>query len=152
MRFHQVEVDDEVFQFVKRHAEPLEDNFNSALRRLLPLKGPNVRKTSFKLEANTKKNGSIPSIPSGTPQALRQILEVVHLVRSGAYSRRAATRFVAKEHNVVPQTVIDKYGRQLDMTANRFDRLLEQPDLADLRELLKSKFPEYRDVVEQFLS
>lgn len=37
MTTHQVEVDDEVFAFVKSHAEPLVDNFNSSLRRLLPL-------------------------------------------------------------------------------------------------------------------
>ena len=35
MGFHKVEVDDEVFQYVKGHAEPLVDTFNSVLRRLL---------------------------------------------------------------------------------------------------------------------
>ena len=46
MRFQQVEIDEEVFQFVKRHAEPLVDTFNSALRRLLPLDGKVQKHTS----------------------------------------------------------------------------------------------------------
>ena len=37
MRYHQVEVDSDVFKYVKEHAEPLVDTFNSTLRRLLPL-------------------------------------------------------------------------------------------------------------------
>jgi hypothetical protein len=90
-------------------------------------------------------------LPNGTPQALRQILEVAQLVRGGAYSRTAATQFVAKQHRVFPQTVLDKYCRQLDLTANQFDRLLEQEDSADLRQLLRSKFPEHAEVVNAAL-
>jgi hypothetical protein len=82
---------------------------------------------------------------------LRQILEVAQLVRGGAYTRRTATSLVAKQHNIFPQTVIDKYGRQLGLTAGQFDRLLEQAYSADLTKHLKSKFPGYGEVIDQVL-
>lgn len=154
MRLHQVEVDDEVFQFVKRHAEPLVDTFNSALRRLLPLDGRSrgsTRLSSSPQGTPARSLSVLPSFSSGTPQALRQILEVAHLVRGGAYTRTAATSFVAKQHNVFPQTVLDKYCRQLELTASQFDRLLEQEVATDLRTLLKSKFPGHGEIIDQVL-
>ena len=156
MRFQQVEIDEEVFQFVKRHAEPLVDTFNSTLRRLLPLDGK-VQKRTSPLSVprgqvtDMKTLGILPAFPGGTPQALLQILEVAYLVRGGAYTRTTATSFVAKQHNVFPQTVLDKYCRQLGLTADQFDRLLEQPDSTDLRKLLKSKFAGYGEVIDQAL-
>jgi len=42
MEYHKVEVDDDIFQYVKSNAEPLVDTFNSALRRLL-LTTPNQK-------------------------------------------------------------------------------------------------------------
>lgn len=153
MQFHRVEVDDEVFKFVKVRAEPLVDNFNSALRRLLPLGASKARHRIPGAEASAPKGGNVPpSLPSGTPQALRQILEVVHLVRSGAYTRTAATQFVSKQHGISPQAVIDKYGRQLHLTTSRFDRLLEQQGFVDLQKLLISKFPEYENAIGEVLS
>lgn len=148
MRTHQVEVDDDVFSFVKKQAEPLVDTFNTALRRLLPLGGPKTPQRAQNPKAGPTNGGThLPSLPNGTPQALRQILEVAQLVRGGAYTRTGATQFVAKQHGVFPQTVLDKYCRQLDLTANQFDRLLEQENLADLRQVLRSKFPEHAEIV-----
>jgi hypothetical protein len=153
MRMHQVEVDDEVFAFVKAHAEPLVDTFNSAVRRMLPM----GRKVEHSNGAGATKPSvvdnmaSLPTFPRGTPEALSQILEVVRLARSGAYTRTAATRFVAKRHEVFPQTVLDKYCRQLQLTASEFDRLLEQEDIAELRGLLRSKFPAHIDIIDQTL-
>jgi hypothetical protein len=155
MRFHQVEVDEDIFQFVKMHAEPLVDTFNSALRRLLLIneQAPRGSKhlSSSPKESPAKSPAALPSFSGGTPQALRQILEVACLVRGGAYTRSAATSFVAKQHNVFPQTVLDKYCRQLGLTAGQFDRLLEQADNTELQTLLKSKFPGHGDVIEQVL-
>src|SRR5688572_3886548 len=111
MRLHQVEVDDEIYQLVKGQAEPLVDTFNSALKRMLEQsKGP-LRLSIVSKGLPTASAVALPSFPTGTPQALRQILEVVHLVRGGAYTRTSATSFVAKQHNVFPQTVLDKYCR-----------------------------------------
>lgn len=153
MRTHQVEVDEEVFSFVKGHAEPLVDSFNSALRRLLL---PGAAKAQGRAQAPKPRpingDGALPSLPSGTPQALRQILEVAHLVRGGAYTRTAATQFVAKQHGVFPQTVLDKYCRQLQLTANQFDRLLEAKDATELRKILKSKFTEHAEAIDGALS
>jgi hypothetical protein len=149
MRTHQVEVDDEVFSFVKGRAEPLVDNFNSALRRLLPLGESKPQRSAQTPKSAHPVNGGahFPSLPNGTPQALRQILEVALLVRGGAYSRTAATQYVAKQHRVFPQTVLDKYCRQLGLTASQFDRLLEEEKLQDLRQVLRSKFPDHAEIV-----
>jgi hypothetical protein len=59
---------------------------------------------------------------------------------------------VAKQHGVFPQTVIDKYCRQLGLKASEFDRLLEEESLVGLRNLLKAKFSNHSDVVDQFLN
>lgn len=149
MRTHQVEVDEEVFSYVKGYAEPLVDSFNSALRRLLlpgEAKAP-VRPTAVKPRP-TNGNSAVLNLPTGTPQALRQILEVVHLVRSGAYTRTAATQFVAKHRGVFPQTVLDKYGRQLQLTTSEFDRMLETKDGTELRKILKSKFAGHAEAID----
>ena len=100
MRMRQVEVDDEVFSFVKAHAEPLIDTFNSSLRRLLPLGRPDGQMRSVPDTSTIRADADslIPSLPTETPEALRQILEVIRLVRGGAYTRTAATQFVAKQH------------------------------------------------------
>jgi hypothetical protein len=151
MRAHQVQVDNEVFEFVKSNAEPLVDDFNSALRRLLSLNGaqPKTRPRGPAVR-ETNQARVLPTLPPGTPVALRHILEVAHLVRGGAYTRTAATQFVAKQDNVFPQTVIDKYCRQLGLTASQFDRMLEEENLSGLRKLLKAKFNEHSDVIDQF--
>ena len=154
MRMYQVEVDGEVFSLVKAHAEPLVDDFNSTLRRLLPLGKPDKQKREMPRPNMTPTDADtrIPSLPTGTPQALSQILEVAHLVRGGAYVRTGATQFVAKQHGIFPQTVLDKYCRQLGLTANQFDRLLDQEGFVDLQKILTSKFPSYTKAIEEALS
>lgn len=153
MRKYQVEVDDEVFQYVKAHAEPLVDTFNSTLRRLLPItgkKGPTVMSFGGN---NSHPYGGLPALPNRIPQALRQILEVVHLVINGPFDRSSATHYVARHHGgKAPQTIIDKYTRQLNLTASEFDRLLDQPGLTDLRKHLNSKFPDYTQLIEEIIA
>jgi len=58
---------------------------------------------------------------------------------------------VADKHGVFTQTVLDKYCRQLGLTASRFDQLLGQKDLVDLREILKSKFQTYTETIDAAL-
>jgi hypothetical protein len=152
MRFHQVEVDDMVFQFVKHHAEPLVDTFNSTLRRLLL--SDNQKQTAQLPDSGTIQShpaSSLPSLPQHFPQALQQILEVIHLVRSGSYTRPGATQYVARQLNVFPQTVLDKYCRQLGLTANQFDRFMEEPGLGELRKKLKSRFSDYAKEIDEAL-
>jgi negative regulator of replication initiation len=145
MATHQVEVDDEVFAFVKSHAEPLVDNFNSSLRRLLPL--------TVKAEKRPVTASAVgaPTYPTGTPQALRQIIEVALLVQGGVYTRPSATQVVAKRYGVAPQTVQDKYARQLGLTAHQFDVLLEQPGLKELKQLLTSKFASHAEIIARLV-
>ena len=146
MSFHKVEVDEEIFEYVKSHAEPLVDTFNSSLKRLLSLHKQTEVKT--KVIKHFEPTIKVLSFPNRTPQALRHTLEVIQLVRNGAYDRPGATQFVAKQHNVFPQTVQDKYCRQLNLSAGEFDCLLEQPNLNDLKKKLKLKFPEYSQIIE----
>lgn len=152
MRFHQVEVDDEIFQLVKSHAEPLVDTFNSALKRLLPLSEIRANKNSIiEKESSAGGTAGFSRLPEHLPQALQHILEVVRLARSGSYTRTSATQFVARQHNVFPQTVLDKYCRQLGLTAAQFDRLLEEPGLRELKNRLKSKFSVHTNEIDEVL-
>ena len=156
MRYHQVDVDAEVFQFVKGHAEPLVDTFNSALRRLLPLSNvkAEIQPVSVTEDGKQKDYNEWPIIPLNVPAALSQILEVVHLVRCGAYTRTRtmATQHVAKKRNITFQAVLDKYCRQLNLRADQFDDLLAQDDLEELRKILKSKFPRNSEVIDNILT
>jgi hypothetical protein len=152
MGTHQVQIDDDVFEFIKANAEPLVDDFNSVLRRLLAVKrtGPNIPGPAA-AATSTVRSIELPILANGTPMALRQILGVIHLVRVGGDSRIAANHVVAKWHGVADQTVLDKYTRQLGLTASQFDRLLEEESLDSLRRLLKQKFDEYADAVDKSL-
>jgi hypothetical protein len=152
MRFHQVEVDDDVFLFVKAHAEPLVDTFNSTLRRLLLV---SYQQPPSKIpEKNAVQSAPVALLPSTfkhLPQALQHILEVVRLVRDGSYSRTAATQYVARQYKVFPQTVLDKYCRQLGLTASQFDKLLEESSHNELKKMLKTKFSDYSSEIDELL-
>lgn len=150
MKWHTIEVDDDVMEYLKKRAEPFKDTTpNSVLRREL-LKGRQTTVMTSLISAN-QKNGTADHFPVGIPVALQQILEVTRLFKQGAYSRNEATHFVAKQHGVAPQTVQDKYGRQLDLTADEFDRLLAQTGFNDLVTLLIKKFPRYGDIIRRYL-
>lgn len=148
MKYHQVEIDDDVFEYVKQYAEPLVDNFNSALKKLLQINNPYQDSTNTEIDTPTYDD---KQIPAGTPQALVQILKVAQIVLRGN-TRNYATRIVSQEHDVTAQTVIDKYTRQLGITASKFDWLLAQPNQIELRSLLKRKFQNFQNVVDHILS
>lgn len=147
MRTHQVEVDDDIFAFVKSHSEPLVDTFSSSLRRLLALSS-SKKAQSVPAAAG---GGSPPTFPGGTPQSLQQIIEVVLIVQEGSYNRPSATKVVAKRHQVAEATVQDKYARQLGLSAHKFDRLIEQPGFKELKQLLHTKFFAHADVINRWL-
>jgi|SRR3989344_7290015 len=148
MRVHRIEVDDEVFRYLKTKAEPLVDTPNTVLRKeLLGDKSGSLRGSVVR-----NRDPDFPIMPPGMPMALRQILEVVHIVRKEGCSRQEATRTVANKYRVAPPTVIDKYCRQLNLTAHAFDRLLTQPDLADLRALLNKKFSEHQAMIKKYFA
>jgi hypothetical protein len=97
-------------------------------------------------------NQGHPSFPPGTPASLQQIVEVIHLVLKRDLSRPEATYHVAKSRNVAPQTVLDKYCRQLGLKAYEIDRLIAQPDLSNLKTLLNQKFPNHQSLISKYLN
>lgn len=144
MKTHQIDVDDEVMGFLKAKADAFVDTPNSVLRRILLGEGPD----SSPRPAHRKAASLVPDVGRGLPKALEQVLQVAHLTRYESFDRVAATHEVARHHGVAFQTVLDKYARQLDLTADAFDRLLGQEDLRELRDLLLKRFPRFRSRIE----
>ena len=156
-----VEVDEEVFACLESEARNRIETHNTVLRRRLladptppnPRSGqrisvPGPGTSDRALGAHP----GLPDLPFGTPSALQQILWVAHLVRSTDRSRPEATADVARAIVVTPQTVSDKYGRQLGLTADRFDVLLREPSLGQLEQLLGDRFPRHRATIQLSLA
>lgn len=141
--WRKIEVDSDVWKALKKHAEPFEDTPNSVLRRLL-------LQNESKTTRNTSNSTGIqfPNIPSSIPVALQQILEVIYFVEKFGYSRIEATNAVARRKRVTPQTVLDKYCRQLGKKAFEIDELLDNLD--DFQTLLNSKFPVFNNFIIKF--
>lgn len=150
MKWHKIDIDDEVMQYLKKLADPFEDTTpNSVLRRELLKERRSINVAAMPQKA--KDNDTANLFPIGTPVALQQILEVISLIKQGAYDRSGATHFIARKHNVAPQTVQDKYGRQLSLTAEQFDRLLVSQRSNDLVTLLIKKFPNHGDIIRKIV-
>ncbi|MDD5451154.1 MAG: hypothetical protein PHT49_04595 [Desulfovibrionales bacterium] len=148
MQTYKIEIDERVWNYLKSKAEPFEDTPNSVLNRIL-LGG----QLSGLQEVNRKSTISTPPIfPDGAPKALAQILEVIYEVKKSGRNRREATNLVAQRRNTAPQTVIDKYCRQLGKRAYEIDRLLEDQKLGELRALLEKKFVNHREVINSFFA
>ena len=148
MQYHKIEVDETVWNYLKNMAEPFEDTPNSVLNRILF-----ERRLSGSRRGNIK-NAQInqPSIPDSAPKALAQILEVIYEVKKSGRSRQEATNLVAQRRNTAPQTVIDKYCRQLGRKAYEIDRLLEDKDLGEFRSLLEGRFIDHRALIDSFFN
>jgi hypothetical protein len=146
MQYHKIEVDERIWNYLKKKAEPFEDTPNSVLNRILFEKelsnshGDNGKPTRIKPL----------SIPYSAPKALAQILEVIYEVKKSGRSRHEATNLVAQRRNTAPQTVIDKYCRQLGKKAYEIDHLLEDKDLREFRSLLEKKFSNHWDLIDSF--
>ena len=141
-----IDIDEDIWTFLKKHAEPFEDTPNSVLKRLLLGENTKIETQDFKQDEKTE----FPFFPGGTPQALQQILEVVFLVKKHGSNRIKATHIVAQKHGDIEyQTVIDKYCRQLNKKAYEIDRLLNS-DLNEFKSILKNKFINHRDIINEF--
>ncbi len=88
--------------------------------------------------------------PSGLPQALTQVLEVIDAVVRLGFSRRDATKHVAVGRKVTLQTIQDKYARQLGKSAGKFDELLRPENIGNLQSLLVNKFPQHKGYISEF--
>ena len=146
-----IEIDDEIYSYLKSKAEPFvnpPDTPNAVLRRLL-LREP---KTVREIAPNNTSNSDIQdSFPGGVPVALKHILQVVHLVTTQNCSRSRATHKLANYYKVAPQTIIDKYTRQLGITASEFDRHISSSDRSHLARLLNNKFAGYENLIDQYV-
>jgi hypothetical protein len=148
MVFYKIDIDEEVWQFLKKNAEPFKDTPNSVLRKLLFRRND---KGHVVHEIKTYTEADFPAFPHRIPQALAQTLEVIYGVRKLGMSRTQATNFAAQKRKVAPQTIIDKYCRQLNKHAYEIDRLLAPQNLGELQSLLEKKFDRHKDVIRDFL-
>ncbi len=131
-RMHKIEVDKEVYDFLKKNAEPFVDNPNKVLRRLLSL---------GKTKSKPLTIDGIPEFRPAVPSALEQILQVLSLVKNKRCSRLEATRKVAEARGITYQAVIDKYTRQLGKKAFEIDEMLMELTMTELKTILKEEFP-----------
>ncbi|MCK5163615.1 MAG: hypothetical protein KAQ72_07855 [Desulfobacula sp.] len=148
MQKHTIEIDSEVFNFLQSQAEPFVDSPNDVLRRLLMDGSPRKSNGDIPLKITEIKP---PKVPAGTPKALEHILQVIYLSHIKNISRSKATRIVADLHGVASQTVLDKYCRQLNLSASEFDKLLAENRLVNLKNKLYNKFSSQREVIDSYL-
>jgi len=151
MRMHTIDIDQEVLDYLKNQAEPFTDTPNDVLRRLLF-----GNTSSEKLSQSKPREAAshdLRPVPAGTPKALEQILQVAYMTHFWGVPRSKATKDVARMHGgIAPQTVLDKYCRQLNLKASEFDRLVAEPGLSGLKEILYAKFNGYREVIDNYLN
>jgi len=86
----------------------------------------------------------------GLPKSLSQILEVVYEMEVNGYTRTQATNRVAKKRGTAPQTITDKYCRQLGKRAHEIDELLTEPNFGSFKDLLTSKFTAHRGIIDMY--
>jgi len=148
MKNYNIEVDERVWNYLKSKAEPFVDTPNFVLRRILfgdqPVAG---RETDHEEPPAT-----VLRLPNSTPRALAQILEVIYEVKKRGRSRNQATNIVAERRKTAPQTVIDKYCRQLGKRAYDIDHLLQDQNLDEFRVLLESRFADHQSLVASFFA
>jgi len=143
MEKYSIEVDESVWHHLQRNAEPFVDTPNSVLNRLL-----------FDEKAPPTETSAVLSIPTvsiqGLPKSLAQILEVVYEMEVNGYSRTQATNRVAKKRGTAPQTITDKYCRQLSKRAHEIDELLAVPGYAGFKDLVASKYSDHRGIIDMY--
>ena len=86
----------------------------------------------------------------GIPKSLAQILEVVYEIEINGYSRTDATKEVAHKRGTSPQTITDKYCRQIGKKAHEIDQLLSEPGYENFKTILKGKFSAHQQVIETY--
>ena len=143
MKMYSIEIDEKIWHYLQQNAEPFVDTPNSVLNRLLltPDEGEEEAAQAF----------SIPSVSiEGLPKSLSQILEVVYEMEVNGYSRTEATNRVAKKRGTAPQTITDKYCRQLGKRAHEIDEILTEPGYIGFKNLLISKYASHREIIEMY--
>lgn len=143
VKMYKIEVDQEVYDFLKKNAEPFVDiNPNSVLRRFLPLE------TNTPMQGNDDVRRVLPEFPPSVPNALAETLEMIILVKNEGLNRVEATHTVADIRGISTQAVLDKYCRQLDKRACEVDELLTTQNLEKFEALLIEKYPYHKAIIE----
>ena len=142
MKMHLIEIDEKIWSHLQQNAEPFVDTPNSVLNRLIfGEEGKKEEETSF----------SIPTVSiQGLPKSLAQILEVVYEMEVNGYSRTQATNRVAKKQGAAPQTITNKYCRQLGKKAHEIDELMAEPGYAGFKDLLTGKYSVHREIIDMY--
>lgn len=146
MKTYEITVDEDIWNFLKSHAIPLEDTPNSVLRKFL------LGNSGGAPPKKQEQGEDFPTFSIGVPKALAQILEVIYLVKKRGYTRTDATNKVADNRSTASQTVLDKYCRQLNKKAFEIDHLLEDQKLDEFRLLLERKFINHGNVIRDFFN
>ena len=143
MKMHLIEIDEKIWCHLQQNAEPLVDTPNSVLNRLL-----------FGTAEKKEKAAACFSIPTvsiqGLPKSLAQILEVVYEIEVNGCSRTQATHRVAKQRGTAPQTITDKYCRQLGKKAHEIDELMAQPGYESFKDLLTGKYSAHSAIIDMY--
>jgi negative regulator of replication initiation len=143
MKRYSIEIDETIWTYLQKHAEPFVDTPNSVLNRLLFGTSDELQEISPRSE--------IPEVSiKGIPISLAQILEVVYEMEINSFSRTEATKRVADKRGTSPQTVTDKYCRQIGKKAREIDQLLSEPGYENFKRILKDKFSTHRQVIETY--
>lgn len=143
MKMYSIEIDEKIWHILQQNAEPFVDTPNSVLYRLLLAKGETIKEVAPLF--------SIPTVSvEGLPKSLSQILEVVYEMEVNGYTRIQATNRVAKKRGTAPQTITNKYCRQLGKRAHEIDELLTEPEFSSFKDLLASKFANRRGIIDMF--
>jgi hypothetical protein len=142
MNIYTIEVDEIIMNYLKQNAEPFVDTPSTVLHKLLF--------GTSKISEFSKPIS--PSLDRKTPKALSQILEVIREVVENGHTRPKATIIVAVRNGTAPQTIIDKYCRQLGKTATEVDMLFGEPGLEEFRLILNNKFANHHDVIAHFFN
>ena len=143
MKMYSIKIDEKIWHILQQNAEPFVDTPNSVLYRLLLAKGETIKEVAPLF--------SIPTVSvEGLPKSLSQILEVVYEMEVNGYTRIQATNRVAKKRGTAPQTITNKYCRQLGKRAHEIDELLTEPEFSSFKDLLASKFANRRGIIDMF--
>jgi negative regulator of replication initiation len=143
MKMHTIEIDENLWSYLQKHAEPFVDTPNSVLNRILF--------DTSNAPSPTNRELKIPAVSiQGIPKSLAQILEVIYEMKINDYSRTEATKRVAHKRGTSPQTITDKYCRQIGKKAHEIDQLLSEPGYEGFKKILESKFGAYRQVIESY--
>ena len=143
MKMHTIEIDENLWTYLQKHAEPFVDTPNSVLNRILF--------DTSKAPSPSKREPEIPAVSiQGIPKSLAQILEVVYEMEINGYSRTEATKRVAHKRGTSPQTITDKYCRQIGKKAHEIDQLLSEPGYEGFKNILEKKFDAHQQVIKSY--